>query len=183
MDGGVAGGGLGLRGCWCDAVLAVVGEGLVRYAEHTAVSVEKSKAEIERTLTRYGASKFMNAWDEGKALIVFEMNSRRIRFVLPLPDRKEKVFWNTPGGRKRRNEAGALEAWEQACRQRWRALGLAIKAKLEAVETGITTFDEEFLAHIVLPNNQTVGEWMVPQVSEIYLDKKMPPMLTFTGKA
>lgn len=155
----------------------------MRYAENTSVSVEKSKAEIERTLTRYGASKFMTGWNADKAIIGFEMRDRLIRFVLPLPDRKEKAFWRTPGGRRTRDEDGALEAWEQACRQRWRALALAIKAKLEAVETGITTFDEEFLAHIVLPNNQTVGEWMVPQVKDIYLDKKMPPLLTFGGKA
>ena len=154
----------------------------MRYAEHTAVSTEKSKAEIERTLTRYGAAKFMTGWDQDKAVMAFEMRERRIRFVLPLPDRKDKAFWTTPGGRRKRDEAGALDAWEQACRQRWRALALAIKAKLEAVETGITTFDEEFLAHIVLPSNQTVGEWLVPQVSHIYLDKKMPPMLTFSGK-
>ena len=155
----------------------------MRYAEHTAVSVEKSKAEIERTLTRYGASKFMTGWDQDKAVIGFEMRDRRIRFLLPLPDKKAKAFWSTPSGRRQRDEAGAFEAWEQACRQHWRALALAIKAKLEAVETGITTFDEEFLAHIVLPNNQTVGDWMVPQVAHVYMDKKMPPLLTFGGKA
>ena len=97
----------------------------MRYAEHTAVSVEKSKAEIERTLTRYGASKFMTGWDQDKAVMAFEMQERRIRFVLPLPDRKAKEFWNTPGGRLR-DEAGALEAWEQACRQRRRALAVGI---------------------------------------------------------
>lgn len=153
----------------------------MRYAERTAVSVEKSKAEIERTLTRYRASKFMTGWDQDKAVIGFAMRDRRIRFVLPLPDRTSKEFMYTPArGRMRSNEE-ALASWEQACRQRWRALSLAIKAKLEAVETGITTFDEEFLAHIVLPNNQTVGDWMVPQVANVYLDKKMPPMLTFSG--
>ena len=29
-----------------------------------------------------------------------------------------------------------------------------------ATETGITTFEEEFLSYIVLPENQTVGEYM-----------------------
>ena len=31
---------------------------------------------------------------------------------------------------------------------------------LEATETEITTFEEEFLSYIVLPANQTVGEYM-----------------------
>lgn len=30
----------------------------------------------------------------------------------------------------------------------------AIKAKLEAIECGPTTFEEEFLAHTVLPNSK-----------------------------
>jgi hypothetical protein len=48
---------------------------------------------------------------------------------------------------------GAYKAWKQAYHQRWRALALAIKA----VESGIATFEEEFLAHIALPNGSTVG--------------------------
>jgi hypothetical protein len=62
-------------------------------------------------------------------------------------------------------------------RQRWRALALVIKAKLEAVEAGITIFEEEFLAHIVLPDGRTAGEYMVPQIEESYRTKQMPPLL------
>ena len=56
------------------------------------------------------------------------------------------------------------------CRQRWRALNLAIKAKLEAVESGIVTFDQEFLAHIVGPSGQTVKplialQYLAPRAS------------------
>ena|SRR2546428_4066812 len=154
----------------------------MRYAEHTDVSVDKSKAEIERTLTRYGASKFMTGWDQDKAMIGFEMHGRRIRFVLPLPNRQDKRFWTSPGGRRQRDEQKAMIAWEQACRQHWRALSLVVKAKMEAVEAKITTFDEEFLAHIVLPNNETVGHWMVPQIASAYTDHKLPPLLTFGAK-
>ena len=56
-----------------------------------------------------------------------------------------------------------------------------MKAKLEAVEVGIATFDEEFLAHIVLPNGQQVGEWMVPQIEHAYLEGKMPTALLGAG--
>ena len=63
-------------------------------------------------------------------------------------------------------------------RQRWRALALIVKAKPEATETGITTFEEEFLSYIVLPDNQTVGECMLPQIiEEAYQRGEMPRML------
>ena len=43
------------------------------------------------------------------------------------------------------DEKTAHGRWEQACRQRWRALALVIKAKLEAIDAEISTFEEEFL--------------------------------------
>ena len=66
-----------------------------------------------------------------------------------------------------------VEKWEQACRQRWRALALVIKAKLEAVESGITTFEDEFLAHIVMPDGQTVATHIKPRIAEAYEGGRM----------
>lgn len=62
-------------------------------------------------------------------------------------------------------------------RQRWRALALVIKAKLEAIESGITTVDAEFLAHLVLPDGRTYGEFALPQIDEVYRSGAMPPLL------
>lgn len=42
-----------------------------RYAADTSVSVERSKAEIEKTLTRYGASAFAYGWEGDEAMIQF----------------------------------------------------------------------------------------------------------------
>ena len=77
---------------------------------------------------------------------------------------------------KRLNSA-AEAAHEQATRQRWRALALSIKAKLESVESGIEQFEEAFMAQIVLPNGKTVGEWVAPQIEASYKSGNMPPML------
>jgi len=159
---------------------------MARYAEKTSVPVEKSKAEIEKMLNRYGATSFMygnkKQGGEYRALIAFEINSKQVRFMLPLPSQDDPEFQTTPGGRRKRNVEAMLRAWEQACRQRWRALALVIKAKLEAVDTGITTFEEEFLAHILLPNNQTVGDSMIPMIEQAYTDGKMPKLqLCFDG--
>lgn len=62
--------------------------------------------------------------------------------------------------------AQAHQAWEQACRQRWRALSLCIKAKLEAVAAGITTFEHEFLAHFLTGDGRTVGDHIIPQLGQ-----------------
>ena len=77
----------------------------------------------------------------------------------------------------RRTAAARRSVWEQACRQRWRALLLIIRAKLEAVESGITTLESEFLANILLPDGGTIGEWLALQVDEAYATGRMPPML------
>ncbi len=147
-----------------------------KYAEKTSVPAEQSRAEIERTLERYGASKFAYAWAGENAVIVFEMMERRVKFVLPLPDKNSNEFTQTPTG-KDRSATEAQKAYAQAVRQRWRALALAIKAKLETVETGISEFEAEFLAHIVLPNGSTVEQFIRPQIETAYKTKKMPPLL------
>lgn len=148
-----------------------------RYAEDTSVSADRSRAEIERILQRYGASAFSYGWEGNQAAIAFKAQNRLIRFLLPLPDKDAHEFQFTPAKRQRRTPEQAQAAWEQATRQRWRALALAIKAKLEAVEAGITTFEDEFLAHIVLPSGQSVGQWLSPQLEAAYQSGRMPPLL------
>ena len=115
-------------------------------------------------------------WDETRALLGFVIHDRQVRFVLPLPDRTNPGFTRTPTGRDRTARA-AQEAYEQAVRQRWRALALVIESKLEAVETGIVDFTSEFLAHLVLPGGETVGEAVVPRVEEAYRSGQIPQLL------
>lgn len=146
------------------------------YAQNTSVSTDKSRAEIERTLQRYGADQFMYGWDADKAVVGFRMQGRQIRFLLPMPDKNDREFTHTPTG-KGRSSDGAYKEWEQACRQKWRALSLVIKAKLEAVESGIAIFEDEFMANIVLPNGGTVSQFMLPQIKDAYETGQMPTLL------
>jgi hypothetical protein len=53
-----------------------------RYAADTSVSAESSRAEIERTLRRYGADGFAYGWEGSRASVMFAMQNRRIRFLL-----------------------------------------------------------------------------------------------------
>jgi hypothetical protein len=174
----------GLRHGWgCDLRQTRRRDGLSRYAESTSVPSDKSRSEIERTLTRYGADQFIYGWGDDQAIVGFRMKGRQIKFVLPMPNRAAREFWITPARGTQRSEEQAAAAHEQAVRQRWRALALVIKAKLEAVESGIVEFDDEFLAHIVLPDGQTFGQWAKPQIESAYRSGEMPALLPYCGDA
>lgn len=148
-----------------------------QYAKDTTVPAEKSRADIERALNRYGASRFgyMNGPDG--ATIAFECHGRRIRFEMPLPDRTDRAFTRDRWGNMVA-PATVEKKFDQACRQRWRALLLTIKAKLESVESGIATFEDEFLPYTMLPDGQTVSQWIQPQIEQAYMSGKQPRLLT-----
>lgn len=155
-----------------------------RYAAQTYVSVEKSRAEIESLVMRRGARSFHSGWADGQAAVGFVLCDRILKFKLPLPSRDEKEFTHTPGRKKRRDDRSIQVAWEQACRSRWRALLLAIKAKLEAVDAGISVFDDEFLAFIVDPSTgETIGDSIKSQIELTYqaLPADRKPIALLTG--
>lgn len=148
------------------------------YAVNTSVSIAKSKADIEEMIQKAGASQFVSGYRDNLAVIGFSLADRQIRFVLPLPDVNSLEFQLTPGRKQKRSKAQAYAAWEQACRSKWRSLYLVIKAKLEAVDSGISTIEREFFYDIVLPNGKTVGEFMGPQIEEAYTTGEMPALLS-----
>lgn len=148
------------------------------YASTTSVSVERSKSEIERTLTRYGASAFAYATNGNKAMVQFNADSRRIMFVLDLPNREDRIFTHGYAGKgSKLSPDQAATKWEQGCRQKWRCLALAIKAKLEAVASGIASFEDEFMAHIVMPDGKTVTAHIKPMIEQAYSTGKIVPLL------
>ena len=132
------------------------------YASETEVTVEKTKTQIEKLLMDFEASAFMSGTTSGQSVIMFEMAERKVKFVLPLPLRES---FNTQ------------KQYEQACRTRWRALYLALRAKLEMAATGITTFEDEFLSHIVMPDGQTVGQMTRPRIAQAYKSGQVLPLL------
>lgn len=148
-----------------------------RYAENTSVSVEKSEAEIRGLLRRYGAEAYGQMEANGLAQIVFQLRERRIVFRVRLPERNEKRFLRSHGDQRARTPESAYAAWEQGCRQKWRALALCIKAKLEAVDAGIETFDQAFLAHVMLPDGRTVGDWAAEALPGALEGRPLPPLI------
>lgn len=128
------------------------------YAKGTAVSVAKSKAEIERILARYKADQFGIMVDNAtqRAAIQFRIQKWIVRFELQLPSSREE---------------------DRAVMQRWRALVLTVKAKLESIESKIESFEEAFMPHVVLPDGQTLGRHMLPKLKQIRESGRMPQTL------
>lgn len=156
-----------------------------RYAEKTTVSFAKSIAEIQRTLDRYDAKGFQYGREDDRAYVGFKIqvgedlrNMRIVRIKMTLPKRDDKEFTHTEMQGYLRSDSAAATAWEKACRQRWRALALAVKSKLESVESGIETFEEAFFAHIIIPGlGKTFGEAILPDLPQIMHSGEIPKLL------
>lgn len=140
------------------------------FAKATSVPASRTQEEIRRTLEKYKATGFMFGESIGQAMCAFEMNGRRIKFVLALP------IAGSPSSTNKYRKMSQDEC-AQKIRTSWRCLLLAIKAKLECAASGISTFEQEFMAHIVMPDGQTIGQHIIPQLDESYSSGKMPPLL------
>jgi hypothetical protein len=143
------------------------------YAQDTEVPIGRSQDEIRNTLTKYKATGFMFGETMNQSIIAFEMNQRRIKFVIT----RAQIGVS----RTKNNQTMTQKQVDKENRRLWRCILLAIKSKLECVASGISTFEQEFLAHIVLPNGETVGQVMIPQIEASYKNQSMPPLLGHGG--
>ena len=122
------------------------------FAVKTKVPVENTRVDIERLLKKYGAKGFQTGWQGKQAHVSFLAHDRHIRISVEVPD-------------------GA-----QVERQKWRALLLVIKAKLESVDAKIATFEEAFATDIVMPDGRTVWE-SIREPIRIAYERKEPQVL------
>ena len=146
------------------------------YASNTTVSPEKSQEEIKRTLRKYGADRFGVMEEKTRAHVMFEYSGLLIQLSIDLPN--ESDFYKTETG-KERSKSAIESQFNQAIRQRWRALLLAIKAKLEAIECGISTIEKEFMAFVMMPDGRNLGEHILPKIKEISESGKLPRLLAY----
>ncbi|HEY3018488.1 MAG TPA: hypothetical protein VGJ23_06630 [Gaiellaceae bacterium] len=125
------------------------------------MEVHRSRYELERILSRYGAHDVLFVEADANASIQFAIHGRYVQLALPLPDPETERFTHTPSGR-RRTAAAQERAYEQALREHWRSLVLAVRGKLQSVESGISTFEHEF------------GSFLVPHFAEEKKNRKAP---------
>lgn len=133
------------------------------YASKTSVPISRSQTEIEAIVRKAGATSFYRGDDGAKAVIGFQMNERKIMFELPL-----------------HSEERSQLAQDQDLRSRWRALVLCVKAKLVSVESGVESFEEAFLAHIVVPNGgraERFSRMAIEAIASAYSGKSKQLML------
>lgn len=116
------------------------------YAD-TSVPVANSHASIRKLLQDYGASDFRF----GESLGVDATRVAVVEFVHEGLAVRMRVPFREHSGR-----AGAAEKEE---RRIWRVIFHTLKARLVAVEAGVETLEEAFLAHVVNPaTGRTVYE-------------------------
>lgn len=100
-----------------------------------------------------------------EAIVGSIMHEREVIFRTALLNPKSDEFKGTTFSNAAQLPQQAQGAWEQAYRSRWRALYLSITAKLEAIVVELTTFEEEFLAHIQMSDGRSVVKHVTPYVT------------------
>lgn len=148
-----------------------------RAYEDTTVSADRSQAEIRALLQRYGARQFGIMEAPGTALIGFVAHGRTVKIEVPLPDHAAEA-WTKAGKLYRPGTAQSRSLHEQEERRTWRAARAWIFAQLEAVESGIKTFEEAFLADTVLPSGERFAGWAAPQLDQAVETGRMPARLS-----
>lgn len=150
-----------------------------RFAEGTSVEARTSKHELEDMLAKHGAHGFLTAWLEENgtqhSLVQFQISGRMVKYIIRMPTAEEVEKTGT--GQTRHKPELIEKARQAEYRRRWRALILIIKAKLEMVAGGDSTFEREFLADIMLTNGSTVGDMISGQLAAMYTDGKLPRLL------
>lgn len=99
-----------------------------------------------------------------------------VKLTVERPDPGSRELLYTPTGRPR-SAASVREAAEAEERRRWRSLLLVTKARLVAIDDGVQTIEQAFMADLVLPDGSTVGEWLAPQLDAVYSTATMPTLV------
>lgn len=148
------------------------------FAEGTTVPIEKSIAEIVTLVKKAGATSVAQ-WEEPERFTIqFGLSGRLLRFRVALPDWQDMPQYN---GRHQLLTAVQRKATaDQRARQRARALLLVIKAKLESVSSKVETFEEAFLANVVMSNGETVYERVAQPIALEY-ETATPSTLLLAG--
>jgi hypothetical protein len=137
--------------------------------ESTNVPVEKSQGEIRKLLAKHGCGRFAFGEERDEmgqrwAAVSFTFNAHAVRMRVPLKlvDEREVKAKAQRAHRKTADEIRD-EMYEQEEKRIWRVLSWNLKARMVAVEEGVETFEEAFLAHLLDP---TTGRTIYQDLAE-----------------
>jgi hypothetical protein len=149
------------------------------YARGTKVAPSKTREEIDRALAKAGATKRVITEDEDLHLaIVAFMLGAPYRLEIPLPfydphhppkERPTRWHYMTQTQRAEWNDGRV--------RERWRAILLLVKAKLEIVALGVSTVEREFLADLVLPGGTRLHAALAERLVKAFSADSPVPLL------
>jgi hypothetical protein len=150
------------------------------YAEGTAVSVEKTVSELTSMIRKAGGAQIAQLDDHDRFVLAFSMSERQVRFTVSFDPPTHQRFamkrvnqhYSQPATNQQRIDASAAHR-----RQRMRALLLVVKAKLESVESEVETFEEAFLANVVMSDGATVYDRVSQPIALEYQTGKPALML------
>jgi len=130
---------------------------MAKYAKYTKVSIKDTKLHIEKLLLNWGIEEFFFATSPRGDGIGFRYKEKTYKLSVPIkkdmPDKEQ--------------------------RQMWRILFMSLKMKLEEIDAGLISFDDQFLSQMALPDGSTVSDFMkLPENLSLLQSSKMPKMLT-----
>lgn len=146
-----------------------------QYAAGTEVPVERSREALHKLLRAHGSTELAFASGErGHSRVGFKIDGRLYAIEVPRIDiSKLRVPSGTFGSLEARRRA-VLDGEE---RRLWRCLLLVVKAKLEAARNGISTIEDEFLAHVVMADGRRLGDALRPRIEELARSGSVPSLL------
>lgn len=137
---------------------------MAKYAKNTKVTASRSKVQVQELLVNYGIDEFFFGTSPRGEGVGFKYDGKVYKHNVPMPNRNDF-----------RNET----QHNQAIRQRWRIFYMSLKMKLEEVQDGGISFEDQFLSMMTLPDGSTVADFMkLPENVEKLNEAEMPKLLT-----
>lgn len=135
--------------------------------ETTTVPVERSQAQLRKLLQAYGADSFK--FGEGHingqrmATVAFAIRGHRVRMRVPLRTADYAMVRAAASRSRRPADETRVTLAEREAKRIWRVLSWNVKARMEAVQEGIETFEKAFLAHLL---DERTGQTIFEQLAE-----------------
>lgn len=129
--------------------------------QDTSVPVDKSQAAIRSMLRKYGADHFAFSESADLAEVAFRSGVLAVRMRVPIRPMTAEAARAVARQRKRKQDTAESDRWESETRRVWRVLYWLLKSRMEAIDAGVETFEQAFLAHLLDPrSDRTVYETM-----------------------
>lgn len=152
--------------------------------EGTAVPVEKSQGQIRKLLSGAGASRLAfgeERDDDGIrwAAVTFVVGAHAIRLRVPLKKVSEREVNDKHYRSRTKTKDQCRDAlYEQEEKRIWRVLAWNLKARMVAVDEGVETFEEAFLAHLL---DAQTGQTIYEQLAHTGTVQLAQPLLALTA--